>query len=105
MARMKTFFIYFLLVIAFFIFSQIAIYVAVNTTYEYKSVEINTIIHTEVEVQATSINGFAKGKIKNNTNNKLENKYIKIACYSSNNVLMGTKYIKINELKANEEKE
>ena len=105
MARIKTFFIYFILVIAFFIFSQIAIYVAINTTYEYKSVEINTIIHTEVEVQATSINGFATGKIKNNTENKIKNKYIKIECYSKNNVLMGTKYVKIDELNANEEKE
>lgn len=105
MARMKTFFIYLLLVIAFFLFSQVMIYIAIHTTYEYKSVEIKTAIPIEIEVQATSINGFAKGKITNNTESKIENKYIKIECYSKHDVLMGTKYIKIDKIGTKEEKE
>ena len=59
MARVKTFFIYFLLVVAFFLFSKIAIYVAINTTYEYKNIELKTTIPMEVEVQATSITAFS----------------------------------------------
>lgn len=105
MARMKTFFIYLLLVVAFFIFSQVMIYIAINTTYKYKKVEVKTIIPIEIEVQATSINGFAKGKINNDRDENIQNKYLKIECYSKNNVLMGTKYIKIDEVKAKEEKE
>lgn len=105
MARIKTFFIYLLLVIAFFIFSQVIIYIAINTTYEYKSVELKTTIISEAELQATSINGFAKGKVINNTESEIENKYIKIQCYSKHNVLMGTKYIKVDKIKAKEEKE
>lgn len=105
MARMKTFFIYFILVIAFFIFSQIMIYIALNTTFQYKNIEIKTTIPMEVEVQATSINGFAKGKIINNTENEIQNKYIKIECYSKYDTLMGTKYIKIDKVSAKEEKE
>ena len=78
MARMKTFFIYFILIVAFFIFSQVMIYIAINTTFQYKNYELRTNIPMEVEVQATSINGFAKGKIINETENNIENKYIKI---------------------------
>ena len=101
----KKFFIYFLLLVAFFIFSQIVIHVAININYKYRSVEVKSTLIKEAEVQATSINGFAKGEIKNNTENAIENKYIKIACYSENNTLMGTKYIKIDKLDTNEEKE
>lgn len=105
MARLKTFFIYFLLIVAFFIFSQVMIYIAINTTYEYKSYELKTNIPIEVEVQATSINGFAKGKVINNTENEIKNKYIKIECYSKYDTLMGTKYIEIEKIGTKEEKE
>lgn len=103
MSRMKTFLMYASWVIVFFIFSQIMIFISINTTYKYKSVEIQTSLVKEVEVQATSINGFAKGKIMNNTNSIIENKYIKLECYSKNDVLMGTKYIKIDKIDTNEE--
>ena len=80
------------------------IYVALNSNYKYKSYELKTTIPMEMEVQATAVNGFAKGKITNNTDNVMENKYVKIDCYSKNNVLMGTKYVKIDKIEANEEK-
>lgn len=105
MARMKTFFIYFLLIVVFFIFSQVMIYIAINTTFQYKNVELKTTIPMEVEVQATSVNGFAKGKIINNTESEIQNKYIKIECYSKHDTLMGTKYIEIDKVGAKEEKE
>ena len=105
MARMKTFFIYFLLVVAFFIFSQVMIYIAINTTFQYKNIELKTTIPMEVEVQATSVNGFAKGKIINNTESEIQNKYIKVECYSKHDTLMGTKYIEIDKVGAKEEKE
>lgn len=105
MARVKTFFIYFILIVAFFIFSQVMIYIAINTTFQYKSIELKTTIPMEVEVQATSINGFAKGKVINNTGNEIQNKYIKIECYSKNDTLMGTKYIEIDKIGTKEEKE
>ena len=97
MARMKTFFIYFMLVVLMFIFSQVIIYIALNTTYKYKEVEINTTMPMELTVEATSINGKANGKIINNGEEAIENKYVKIDFYSKNNVLMGTKYIEIDK--------
>jgi len=105
MSRLKTFFMYGVWMVVFFIFSQIMIYVALNTTYKYKNIEVKTPIIIEAQVQATSINGFAKCKILNNTESNIENKYIKLECYSKNNVLMGTKYIKIDKMLTNEEKE
>ena len=105
MARLKTFFIYFLLVVAFFIFSQVMIYIAINTTFVNKKIETKTTTLVQMELQATSVNGFAKGKIINNTENNIENKYLKIECYSKYDTLMGTKYIEIDKLKAKEEKE
>lgn len=98
MTTLKKFLMYGSWVLLFFIFSQIMIYVAINTTYKYKNVEISSASITQAEVQATSINGFAKGKITEGA----QNKYIKIECYSKNDVLMGTKYIKIE---TNEEQE
>ena len=105
MPRLKTFSKYLLWIILFFIFSQLMIYVALNTTYRYKAVESKTPLITQAEVQATSVDGFAKCKILNNTQTYIENKYIKIDCYSKNSVLMGTKYIKIDKIATNEEKE
>lgn len=98
MARMKTFFIYFVLIIVAFVISQVLIYVAINTTYKYKSVEVVTSQILEAEVQATSINGFAKGKIMGDNSEK----YIKLECYTKNDILAGTKYIKIEDIQANE---
>lgn len=98
MTTLKKFLMYGSWILLFFIFSQIMIYVAINTTYKYKNVEISSASITQAEVQATSINGFAKGKITAGA----QNKYIKVECYSKNDVLMGTKYIKIE---TNEEQE
>ena len=105
MARMKTFFIYFLLIVLFFIYSQIMIYIGVRTTYKDKDVEIETTIPMEAQVKATSVNGIANVKIKNTTDKDIEGKYIKLECYSKHDTLMGTKYIQINKIGENEEKE
>lgn len=98
MTTLKKFLMYGSWVLLFFIFSQIMIFIAINTTYKYKEVESYSTLITQAEVQATSINGFAKCKVKAGA----QNKYIKIDCYSKNNVLMGTKYIKVE---TNEEQE
>lgn len=102
---MKTFFIYFLLVVLFFVYSQIMIYIGIKTTYKEKDVEIETTIPMEAQVKATSINGIANVKIKNTTDKDIEGKYIKLECYSKHDILMGTKYIQINKIEENKEKE
>ena len=101
----KKFLMYAIWVILFFIFSQVMIYVALNTAYSYKKVVGQSSLIREAEIKTSSISGIAKIKLFNNTQTDIENKYIKIDCYSKHNVLMGTKYIEIEELKANEEQE
>jgi hypothetical protein len=103
MARMKQFFIYFILVLLFFVVSQILIYVAINTNYKYKSCEILSTNIQNVEVQATAINGFTTFTL--NDYESIKNEYIKLVCYTKNNVLAGEKYIKIEELQTNDKNE
>lgn len=105
MARMKTFFIYFLLVVLFFIYSKVMIYIAINTTYNYKNVDIKSTSITYADVKATSVNGIANVKVKGDNEINFENKYLKIQCYSNNNTVMGTKYIEIGKINNTEEKE
>ena len=81
------------------------IYIGVRTTYKDKDVEIETTIPMEAQVKATSVNGIANVKIKNTTDKDIEGKYIKLECYSKHDTLMGTKYIQINKIGENEEKE
>ena len=66
MKRMKTFFIYFLLVVIFFVYSQAMIYLAINSTYQHKSIDINTELPVSAQVIATSVNGKANIKVTNN---------------------------------------
>jgi len=103
MKRMKTFFIYALLIAAFWIVSDIIIYLVVNGT--YKAIDTKIYISepqvTLSESKATYINGYVKGSIKNNTENIINNKYLKIDMYSERDVNLGTKYVKIDNLKSN----
>ena len=105
MSTQKKFLIYLILIIVFFIFSQIMIAYALHTTYKYKDTDVKTKYMTDVEVKASSIDGYATGKVKNDEANTLQNKYIKVETYSKHDVLMGTKYAKIDSINANEEKD
>ena len=98
MATHKKFFMYAIGVIVFFIFSQIMINVALNTTYKDTNIKVNTEIFKEVKAQATSINGFVQFKIDNNAESEIKDKYIKLEAYSNNNTLMGDKYIKVEDI-------
>ena len=55
-----------------------------------------------LEAKATYVNGYIDGKIKNNTQEEITNKYVKIDIYSERNVCLGTKYVEIEKLSANE---
>lgn len=104
MKRMKTFFTYALIIAAFWIFSDILIYFAINGTYKTKEARIDVsspqIVITENK--ATYVNGIIKGKIKNNTEKIIDDVYLKIDMYSPRDVNLGTKYIQINNLQQNQ---
>lgn len=107
MDRMKTFALYALCVIAFFILSNVLMNIAIHTAckpiYAYILMDENSDIKVEVtESQASSVNGFVGGKVINKTKNAISKKYIKIDLYSKRNILLGTKYVEISDVKINE---
>lgn len=105
--RMKVFFCYLLIFIAFFIFSDFMIYGYTKSLYKpMTNYEVN-ITSPQVTVQtaeASNVNGNVKGTIKNTTNDVIENKYLKFDFYTPRNINVGTKYIKIDKMYEQEEK-
>lgn len=103
MNRVKTFAKYALWIILFWIFSDILINVAINTTYKNinRIGEIPNGIQV-VEMEATAVNGRIK-LIVNNT--QLSGKYVKINLYSDLENLLGTQYLSIGNISEGEQKE
>lgn len=104
MDRMKTFFKYFLIVAICYFGSNILIYIGINNTYKdiesHQNTNSNSIIVNIDEAKATSLNGYVKGSIKNDSAGTIKETYIKIDFYSARDVNMGTKYIKVENLVA-----
>lgn len=99
MSRMKTFAKYAVWVILFFLFSNILIYVGLNST--YKNMEAKATTSNLVNIQraeSTSVNGRIYGSVTNTVENNLTGKYIRIDIYSQRNVLLATKFLEIGEL-------
>lgn len=107
MKRLKTFLIYALLIAAFWIFSDIIIYLTINGT--YKSIRTDVYVTspqiTVDESKATYVNGFIKGSIKNNTQEIINQKYLKIDMYSPRGINLGTKYVKLENLNVDQSQE
>lgn len=107
MAKLKKYLLYVILIVAFWIFSDILIYLSINSSYANVDTKVYSISPeiTVGESKATYVNGFVKGIIRNNTDSVINNKYLKIELYSPRDVKLGTKYIKIENLDVNKYKE
>ena len=108
MARMKKFLIYLLVVVAVYFFVDFTSFAYIKTTYEDLtdfSVELDNPKIKITESKATYINGYVKGTLLNNEEYTLDKKYVKFEFYSYNNVLLGKKYVNLNNLAPNQEKE
>mgnify|MGYP003289305343 CR=1 FL=1 len=105
MSRMKTFLKYLLIVVLFYVFSNIMIDAFLKVSYsDIKDYEIDvTGAFVDVtEAKATIRNGYVNGIVKNNTDKVLENKYLKISMMSKNKNVLGEKYVKIDKLEPDE---
>ena len=102
MDRMKTLTKYVLWVILFYIFSNLMIYLNIETTYQNIGRKDNLSQVTVYQAQATKINGRIKGTIYNGTENKVTNKYIRIDLYSERDNYLGSKYIDVSNMRDNE---
>ena len=104
MSRLKTFLKYVIWIVLFYIFSNILIFVGLNNTYKPMAA-MQTEIDSRIEIkraQSTLVNGRIRGTVTNEENNDLSGKYLKISIYADNEMLMGTKYIQISNLKPGE---
>ena len=107
MKRMKTFFKYFIIILVLYIVSDFAIAGILTTTYQTKSVNMHGIDRSVATIElteatATVTNGKVKGRIKNNSEEVLTGKLIKVDCISKNGTNMGTKYIEIPDVEPGE---
>lgn len=105
MSRMKTFFKYFLAIIIVYIIVDLGSFYVLKSTYLTKDYSVEeSILDVQVtEAKATYLNGYVNGTVKNNTDTAVTNKYLKIDSYSKRGVLLGTKYVKLNDLNPSEE--
>lgn len=86
--------IWILMLIAVFVLSDFLIYVGLNSTYKDIAREDNNTQQIIVyQADATAVNGRIRGVFKNTE--KMEDKYLKIELYSKRDVLVGKRYIEI----------
>lgn len=101
MSRMKTFFIYFLIFICLYIVSNLLIDAYIKTSYyKISSYEINVdnASITIMNAKASKDDGHIEGKIYNDTEENITDRYMKVELFSNNNVSLGKEYVKIDEL-------
>ena len=80
MSRMKTFLIYLLLIVGFYIFSDFASFAYIKTSYQDLNKFTIEAPNPKVRIsesKATYINGYIKGTLLNNEEQMIENKYVK----------------------------
>ena len=102
MDRMKTLFKYAMWIILFYIFSNLLIYLNLETTYQNIGRKDNLPQVTVYQAQATKINGRIKGSIYNSSEHKITNKYLRIDLYSERDVFLGSKYIDVSTMRDDE---
>lgn len=108
MERMKTFFIYALLIIGFYFLANFFIngyMIKMYQPIEKINIESNYPAVHIVEAKATNVNGYVLGETTNNFGRDINKTYLKIDFYSSQDVKMGTNYTEIENFASNQTKE
>lgn len=101
MKRMKTFLIYLLIFVGLYVISNFLIDAYIKTSYyniEKYDIDVPNANITILSAKASKDDGHIEGKIVNNTNEKIENQYMKVELFSDNGTNIGTQYIKIESL-------
>lgn len=102
MDRMKTLAKYVIWLVLFYIFSNLMIYLNIESTYQNIGRKDNLPQVTVYQAQATKINGRIKGSIYNSEAHKITNKYLRIDLYSERDVFLGSKYIDVSTMRDDE---
>ena len=102
MDRMKTLAKYVIWLVLFYIFSNLMIYLNIESTYQNIGRKDNLQQVTVYQAQATKVNGRIKGSIYNSEAHKITNKYLRIDLYSERDVFLGSKYIDVSTMRDSE---
>ena len=105
MGTLKKFAKYIIWIVLFWIFTDFLIFFGLNANYDKLTTSTNSTIPSQVEIEqaeATLVNGRIRGKIKNDEEEDLNGKYMKVDLYSPRDVLLGTKYMEISDLEKGE---
>lgn len=105
MSRMKTFLKYVILLLLFYVFSNIMINAFLKVSYTNVSdydINVSEAFVDVIEAKVSNRNGYINGIIKNNTDNVIENKYLKFSMLSKNGNVLGEKYVKIDKIEVNQ---
>ncbi len=102
MDRMKTLAKYVIWLVLFYIFSNLMIYLNIESTYQNIGRKDNLPQVTVYQAQATKVNGRIKGSIYNSEANKITNKYLRIDLYSERDVFLGSEYIDVSTMRDSE---
>ena len=105
MSRMKTFLIYLLILVGFFVLSDFLINVSLNASYKTIGRKDNLSQVVMYQAEATKVNVRLKGTIENSVDNPINKKYARFDIYSNRDNIIGTKYVDISDMKENEERE
>ena len=105
MSRLKTFLKYLLLLVLFYVFSNIMIDAFFKVSYTdilNYNIDVTQAFVDVTEAKASNRNGYINGIIKNNTDAVIENKYLKVSMLSKNGNVLGEKYVKIDKIEINQ---
>lgn len=102
MDRMKTLAKYVIWLVLFYIFSNLMIYLNIESTYQNIGRKDNLPQVTVYQAQATKVNGRIKGSIYNSEANKITNKYLRIDLYWERDVFLGSEYIDVSTMRDSE---
>lgn len=104
MKKMKTFFGWFVFLVLFIIISEVIINIALNSSYKNLSRKDTTEGVNVYQAEATYVNGRIRGIVENTGNPDIEGKFLRVDIYSERDVILGTKYIDLTDLKKGENK-
>ena len=108
MDRMKTFLLYLIAFVGFYILSNVLISIALATSYEFIECtknESSSYVVQVSEAKATSVSGYVQGTIKLNAGVESPEKYLQIDLYSKYGHCTGRKYVDLSTVQAGEQKE
>lgn len=109
MSRMKTFFTYALIIVAFYVYSTLVTNVLLNNS--YINLAATTQVNSEdginidvINVKANKRRGTFTGQITNTSSNLIEKKYIKVSAYDGD-IFLQSRYLEVNNLESGETRE